>query len=248
LREPPRARSLVSNFYEELMKTLRTGFASLALLTAAGMIAPSYAGFFIPKGTTMAMFSLTPDEQNYDLAYGFHRRLSGSVGLTRVREDAFAPTGAGEAKAPWRNVFTTHAAYLINRTSTTDGIFNAYVFGGPIVEKLQGDGESAKLGVQSAIWLDYETRRIYTRAKFHAFKSERWRRNEVIAQAMIAPYEADYEDIASWGGVQVKRVSGDRTEITPFVRFFQRNWWIDAGISVDRKHRNDFFVNFMYTF
>jgi hypothetical protein len=227
------------------MNLLRTLFAPIALLGAFAASTSSHAGFFIPKGTTMAMFSLTPDEQNYDLAYGFDRRLSGAVGLTRVREDAFARVV--DDKAPWRNVVTTHAAYLVNRVSTENGIFNAYVFGGPIVEKLEGEG-GTKLGGQAGLWLDYETRRIYTRVKLHGLKSERWRRNEVIAQAMVAPYEADYEDIASWGGVQLKRVSGDKTEITPFVRFFQRNWWIDAGISVDRKHRNDFFVNFMYTF
>jgi hypothetical protein len=89
---------------------------------------------------------------------------------------------------------------------------------------------------------------VYTRVKMHTFKSEHWRRNEVVAQAMLAPYAADYEDVASWGGVQVKRVSGERTEVTPYARFFQRRWWVDAGVSVDRAHRNNFFLNLIYTF
>ncbi len=214
--------------------------SALVTVCALGSLSSiANAGFFIPKDTTMVMTTLTPDEQNYDVAYGFTRQLSGQFGVTRVRE--------GESGAPWRNVVMAQATYLVYRASTDDGIFNAYVWGGPLAETLAGSG-STRLGVNTGVWLDYETRRVYSRVKIHGFKSNQWRRNEVVAQAMLAPYAADYEDIASWGGVQVKRVSGDKTEITPYVRFFQRNWWIDAGVSVDRKHRNDFFINFMRTF
>jgi hypothetical protein len=222
------------------MNFLRTCFARTALVSATLIAGSANAGFFIPKGTTMAMVAASPDEQNYDLAYGFDRRWSGSLGITRVRE--------GGDQAAWRNVATSHAAYLVHRASTENGIFNAYVFAGPVAERLEGQS-GARAGGQVGVWLDYETRRIYTRVKFHGFKTDRWRRNEVVAQAMVAPYKADYEDIASWGGVQLKRVSGEKkTEVTPFVRFFQRNWWVDAGVSVNRPYRNNYFVNLMYTF
>jgi hypothetical protein len=197
------------------------------------------AGFFIPKDTTMTMVTLSPDEQNYELAYGFDRRVSGALNLTRVRE--------GGSDAAWRNLVTGQLTYLVHRQTTDSGIFNAYIWAGPMAERLEGERKT-RAGVQTGVWLDYETRRIYTRIKAHTFKSEGWRRNEVVAQAMLAPYAADYEDIASWGGVQVKGVSGEKTEITPFVRFFQRRWWIDAGVSVDRTHRNNFFLNLIYTF
>jgi hypothetical protein len=236
---------------------------SLALLTSAfvavSVSTSSHAGFFIPKGTTMLMGTFSPDEQNYELAYGFDRRVSGALGVTRVKE--------GSESAPWRNIAMGQLTYLVDRRSTDDGIFNAYVWGGPIAERLDRSKASAterkhapdqssstdadhrsRAGAQAGLWLDFETRRVYTRVKAHAFKSEGWRRNEVVAQAMLAPYAADYEDIASWGGLQVKRVSGEKTEVTPFVRFFQRNWWIDAGVSVDRTHRSNFFLNLIYTY
>ena len=169
------------------------------------------------------------------------------MGLTRVREVA-SDTPTGKA---WRNVWFTQAVYLVKRVSTEDGIGNAYVFGGPIVEQRE-QGGTARLGAQAGVWADYETRRIYTRIKIHGLKSaggDNWRRNEVVAQAMWAPYAADYEDVASWIGVQGKRVSGERQiELTPYVRFFRKNWWVDAGISADRAHRKDIFVNFMYLF
>jgi hypothetical protein len=212
-----------------------------AAFVAASVSDSSYAGFFIPKNTTMLMGTFSPDEQNYELAYGFDRRVSGALGVTRVRE--------GSESAPWRNIAMGQFAYLIDRRSTSDGIFNTYLWAGPIAERLSNTpGAKTRVGAQGGVWLDFETRRVYTRVKAHAFKSEGWRRNEVVAQAMLAPYAADYEDIASWGGVQVKRVSGEKTEVTPFVRFFQRNWWIDAGVSVDRAHRNNFFLNVIYTY
>jgi hypothetical protein len=222
------------------MRSKRTMFALCALASLGAAVTHSHAGFFIPKDTTMVMGTFTPDEQNYEIAYGFDRRVSGAIGLTRVKE--------GGESAPWRNVAMAQLSYLIHRQPTTDGIFNAYVWAGPIAQKLQGSNEKTQAGAQGGLWVDFETRLIYTRVKVHGFKTADWRRNEVVAQAMLAPYKADYEDIASWGGVQVKRVSGDKPEITPYVRFFQRRWWIDAGVSVDRAHRDNFFFNFSYTF
>lgn len=218
--------------------------AALVALTAMATSAAAHAGFFIPKDNWMAMTTVTPDEINLDLAYGLRRDLSLSVGLTRVREAA-ADTASGSA---WRNVWFTQGVYLVKRASTEDGIANGYVFGGPILEQREAGGQ-ARLGAQAGLWADYETQRIYTRLKIHGFKSANWRRNEVVAQAMWAPYAADYEDVASWIGVQGKRVSDERrVEVTPYVRFFRKDWWIDAGVSVDRVHRKDFFVNFMHLF
>ncbi len=220
---------------------------AVGTLVSVGLPAAAHAGFFIPKDNWMAMTTVTPDEINLDLAYGIRRDTSVSVGLTRVREPA-ADTPSGKA---WRNVWFTQGVYLVKRVTTEDGIANAYVFGGPILEKREAGGD-AHAGAQAGVWADYETRRIYTRLKIHGLKSaggDRWRRNEVVAQAMWAPYAADYEDVASWVGVQAKRVSDERRiEVTPYVRFFKKDWWIDAGFSVDRAHRKDIFVNFMHLF
>jgi hypothetical protein len=233
----------------------RSAALSVATLVVMGLPAAAHAGFFIPKDNWMAMTTVTPDEINLDLAYGIRRDTSVSVGLTRVREAA-ADTPSGKA---WRNVWFTQAVYLVKRVTTEDGIANAYVFGGPILQQRESGGRfaasadtSAHVGAQAGVWADYETRRVYTRLKIHGLKSaggDHWRRNEVVAQLMWAPYAADYEDVASWIGVQAKRVSDERrVEITPYVRFFKKDWWIDAGFSVDRAHRKDIFVNFMHLF
>ena len=218
----------------------------MAVLTlgALSFSASSHAGFFIPKDNWMLMSTVTPDEINLDLAYGIRRDASVSIGLTRVREAA-SDTPSGRA---WRNVWLAQGVYLVKRVATEDGIANAYVFGGPLLEQRE-QGGTAHVGAQAGLWADYETRRVYTRLKIHGLKSSDWRRNEVVAQAMWAPYAADYEEVASWIGVQGKRVSGERQiEVTPYLRFFRKTWWFDAGVSVDRAHRKDIFVNFMYLF
>lgn len=220
-------------------------------LVAVGLTASAHAGFFIPKDNWMAMTTVTPDEINLDLAYGIRRDASVSVGLTRVREAAAANTPLAPSSKVWRNVWLLQGVYLVNRTSTDEGIANAYVFGGPLLEQREVGG-TARVGAQAGVWADYETRRIYTRIKIHGLKSaggDHWRRNEVVAQAMWAPYAADYEEVASWVGVQGKRVSDERRiEVTPYVRFFKKDWWIDAGVSVNRANRKDIFINVMHLF
>jgi len=237
------------------LRRRRRAPAFVAAAAGAALCASAaHAGFFIPKDNWMAMATYTPTEINTDLAYGLRRDLSVSLGLTRVKD---APPPAGRASPGWRDVWIAQASYLLKRVPTDDGIGNAYVFGGPLVEQ-RAHGGGSHPGVSAGVWLDYETRRIYTRLKLHTLQSwgddapaqpARWLRNEVVGQAMWAPYAADYEDIASWIGVQAKRVSGEpQTEITPYVRLFRKNWWIDAGASVNRANRKDLFVNFMYLF
>lgn len=226
------------------MKHIARLIALAALTASSAHISTAHAGFFIPSDVWMVMTTYTPTEINTDLAYGFNRTTSGSIGFTRVKEAA-ADTPSGNA---WRNLITLQGVYLVKRVPTEEGIGNAYVFGGPIVEKREQGGQQ-KLGAAAGIWLDYETRRVYSRLKVHGFKSEGWRRNEVVGQLMWAPYAADYDDIASWGGVQLKRVSGERqTEVTPYLRFFKKTWWVDVGVSVNRNNRNDIFINVMHTF
>ena len=40
----------------------------------------------------------------------------------------------------------------------------------------------------------------------------------------------------------------DATQVTPLLRLFQRRWWVDVGVSVNREHRGDAFVNLMLLF
>ncbi|MFN3629218.1 MAG: hypothetical protein ACK4XK_04030 [Casimicrobiaceae bacterium] len=220
---------------------------ALALIATGTMLslAPgaAHAGFFIPKDTLMVMGMWTPAERTAEVADGFTRHVSGSVAFVR-RFDDFD----GGRRRERADLVMAQGTLLVYRHQTSDGIGNAYVFGGPLAARFATRGDT-RYGVHAGIWADYETRWIYTRASHHAHRYANRTFNETVLQGMLAPYAADYDDIASWGGVQLKKKGGQsQLEVTPYLRFFSKRWWIDAGVSVNRRNRNDLFINFMHTF
>jgi hypothetical protein len=231
---------------QRCMRATRRGRRVTATLIAAGLAAGAQAGFFIPKDSTMVMGMYSPTESMFELSHGVTRDTSVAIGVGSM----------ADALRTYRwNVAHAQAAKLVGRVYNEDGIGNAYVFAGPLmatadtVAKYGKTFNGTRFGVHGGVWADYETRRIYGRVSWHGYKNSAFAWNEVVAQAMLAPYLADYEDVASWGGVQVKRRTGEtQMELTPFVRFFKKDWWIDAGVSVNRANRKDIFVNVMHLF
>jgi hypothetical protein len=200
----------------------------------------AHAGLFLPKDTRMAMAMYAPDAQAVELAYGFTRELGGTMGWHRYENDA------GDVR---RDYFVLRANYLVFRSYGESGIANAYVMGGPAWARDEASGDE-RMGAQVGFWADYETRRIYTRFSTLTHWTSAYSQTVNTAQALWAPYAADYEDLATWIGVQVERRNGlsDATQITPLLRLFQRNWWVDAGVSVNDAHRGDVFLNLMFLF
>ena len=198
------------------------------------------AGLFLPKNTRMVMGMYSPDAQSLEFSYGFTRDLSGSVGWHRYESDD------GDVRREYR---VLRANYLAYRAYGEAGIANVYVVGGPAWARDRESGDE-RLGAQLGFWADYETRRIYTRISSETHWTSAYSQTVNTAQALWAPYAADYEDIASWIGVQVERRNGlsDATQVTPLLRFFQRNWWVDTGVSVNSAHRGDVFLNVMLLF
>ena len=206
-------------------------------LFAAGT---AHAGLFIPKGSHMSMAMYSPDSQSVELAHGFTRDWSGSVGYHRYLSDD---------EQIEREFYTLQASYLALRLFQDDGIANVYVLGGPLLAHSQESSDD-KLGFQTGLWADYETRRIYTRASVQTHWTSAFSQTVMTGQALWAPYAADYEEVATWIGLQVERRNGlsNATQVTPLLRFFQRSWWVDGGVSVNSKHRGDVFINLMLLF
>lgn len=215
-----------------------------ALAIAAALPLPASAGFFIPRDVTMFMFSASPDSQMADIAYGVRADLALSAGQSRYRSDD------GHID---RRYSTLQANWLIHRDYGADGITNLYLFGGPLLARsseFAGSGDDTRAGLHGGYWADHETRRIYGRLSTHSYVAGGRSQTVTTAQGLWAPYAADYEDIATWFGLQAERRSGltDATQITPLLRLFQRRWWVDVGVSVNREHRGDAFVNLMLLF
>ena len=225
----------------------QVGVRTLAVAAIAATVAfNAHAGFFIPKDTTMVMGMISPTESMTETAYGITRDTSIALGVSTM-------TNAARSYR-WQMVHA-QATKLVGRLFNEDGIGNAYVFAGPLAARAveaRGYGrdfDGTRYGAHGGVWLDYETRRYYGRASWHGYKTSAFAWNATVAQAMIAPYLADYEDVATFVGVQAKRRTNEpQTEVTPYLRLFKKTWWLDAGMSVNRAHRRDFFINVMHTF
>lgn len=212
----------------------------LAALSLFVLSAQASAGFFIPRDITMFMFTASPDSQMAEVTHGLRADLSVATGQSRYLSD----DGLTE-----RRYATLQANWLVHRAYGSDGITNAYVYGGPLAAR-GSEFSGTHGGAHGGFWVDHETRRVYARLSAHAYHAARHTQVVTTGQALWAPYAADYEDIATWLGVQAERRSGltEVTQITPLLRLFQRRWWVDVGVSVNREHRGDAFLNLMFLF
>ena len=215
----------------------------IALAGGILLAGTAHAGLFIPKDTTMVMGMYSPDSKMVEASHGFSRDWSAAVGWHHYESD-----DRGDKETIERDFYALRATYLALR-SYGEGIANVYVYGGPALAH-SNEFEDDKLGAQVGLWADYETRRIYTRIAIQTHWTSQFTQTVTTVQGLWAPYAADYEDVAAWVGVQLERRNGlsNATQVTPLLRFFQRDWWIDAGVSVNETHRGDVFMNLMILF
>jgi hypothetical protein len=81
---------------------------------------------------------------------------------------------------------------------------------------------------------DYETRRVYASLKTDLQKASDFSIRVDTLQLGIAPYEHDYNQIATWFVVQARNYTGgisNGTELAALVRFFKGGAWIEAGLT-----------------
>jgi len=95
---------------------------------------------------------------------------------------------------------------------------------------------------------DYETRSIYASAKQEWFHSSRFSHGISTVQLGIAPYEHDYDELATWFLIQLRHYQGGimpgKSEAIPMLRLFKGNFWIEAG--ADRRGRLQLMVMMNY--
>jgi hypothetical protein len=131
--------------------------------------------------------------------------------------------------------------YLVKRWNLPAAQANVFAWGG--LGSARGHdalGDFSAIATPLAgLQADFETRSVYASAKSEWFHSSRFSHGINTIQLGLAPYEHDYEDLAFWFLVQVRRYAGGilpgRTEVIPMVRLFKGNFWIEAG--ADRKGR-----------
>lgn len=134
--------------------------------------------------------------------------------------------------------------YLVKRWNESDYQANIYVYGGfGGVHINDSNGRGGLVGVEA----DAESRRYFVMSKYEGmFSSVTPDSHQATLRLGVAPYEAEYKELASWFMIQVQyHPSLQRNyAITPLARFFYKSVLWEMGVSLD----GDWMLNLMFHF
>lgn len=203
--------------------------AALLCATSSAMAAPM--GF---QGSTMAMGDFGPNWREQYFNYALTPRDAIGVSATWMRSDDHATV---------REVDELTYTRLLKRWNMKHAQANIWFLGGAGV--LHRDG-SRRFMATPGIQLDYETTRVYLAGVGRLYRSSGVNHDFASIRAGFSFYEAEYEQTQPWLIVEARRMKGlsDRTEITPMLRFINKNFFVEAGINTMRQAR----FNYMYIF
>jgi hypothetical protein len=134
--------------------------------------------------------------------------------------------------------------YLVKRWNNPDSQANIYAYGAYGAMNFHDSTLGAGLAGAEA---DAESRKLYISAKYERM----WARvgpdfYHAEARVGAAPYEAEFNEIASWFMLQYQYhpMLTRKHALTPLVRLFYRSVLVESGVSTD----GDFMLNFMFHF
>jgi len=145
-----------------------------------------------------------------------------------------------------RDITYVRRNYLVKRWNREGSQANVFVWGGFGSANVNTDAGS-HFTWNAGIQLDYETRRLYGSLKSDLQKSSEFSHRIDTLQLGLAPYEHDYDTVATWFVVQGRRYTGeifDGTEWILLLRLFKGGKWIEVGSTSDGRLRAMFMINF----
>jgi hypothetical protein len=134
--------------------------------------------------------------------------------------------------------------YLLKRWNNPSSQANIYTYGGVGGARFQGhNGYAGQVGIEA----DAESRSWFIMGKLEAMWSnvaDDFYHGEF--RVGLAPYEAEFNEIASWLMIQlqVHPALREKYVITPLYRMFYKNVLWEAGVSI----KGDWMLNFMFHF
>jgi hypothetical protein len=145
-----------------------------------------------------------------------------------------------------RRSFTyLRGSLLAHRWNLPGAQANVFVWGG--VGRASGNDFDAEASRVAGIQFDYETRRVYASFKADLQESAHTSNRVDTLQLGWAPYEHDYDTLATWIVLQGRTYTGgiyDGTEKALLLRLFKGGTWVEVGATTDRKLQAMVMFNF----
>jgi hypothetical protein len=218
--------------------------AALVLGFALGSVAAQAKPIAFADGTTL-MHERNTNMLESQAFYAPTYWWSAGPGFIRLTSDD---------KQKQREIGYAQFNYLVKRWNLSDAQGNVFAFAG--VGKGRSTDTGGPLTHSETVWRygaqgDYETRSLYTSFKTDGYRGSRFSHRIDTLQLGIAPYEHDYDDLATWFVLQFRNYTGGlrdesvrKLDQTAILRLFKGPIWVELGIN--RERHSQFMI--MYNF
>jgi hypothetical protein len=198
-------------------------------LVAAGMLMFGTAGVFakpiaFSQGTTVMAEYGAGTMKEAQVFYAPKYFLSLGPGYLELESDI------DERR---REITYLRVNYLVKRWNMESAQANVFVWGGA-GQAYASETNDHRFTGNAGAQIDYETRRVYSSLKTDLYRASDFSHRIDTLQLGLAPYEHDYDTLATWVVVQARRYTGeihDGTEWALLLRLFKKGGWIEAGVT-----------------
>ena len=210
--------------------SFRSILFSLLLLTSL----PSHAHPVAYQGATGVMTWNQPFMSDHWITYSFRSDMAIAARFMRMEmQDGVRLNYSG-----------AQLDYLLKRWNGLDSQSNLYLYGGGGNAHIQNSDGGAYFGGVEA---DAEDRKYFGLLKAEYMRPTIGNEfSHAEARLGIAPYEAEYSEMASWFMMQVQwhPTLIKKVVVTPLARIFYKSFLLESGVSLD----GDWMMNFMFHF
>ena len=217
------------------MNLVRTTLAGMALVSAS--LAATGKPIAFSDGTTVMAEYGAGTMKEAQVFYAPKYLYSVGLGYLELESDIDGRR---------REITYARANYLAKRWNMESAQANVFVWGGA-GQAYSSDSNDHAFAWNAGAQFDYETRRIYTSLKTDLHHSSDFDHRIDTLQLGIAPYEHDFDTLATWFVLQGRNITGgidEDVEWALLLRLFKRGGWIEAGVTDDGKLQAMAMVNF----
>jgi hypothetical protein len=208
------------------MNLIRCFFTGAAALALAGTVSAKPIAF--AHGTTV-MAEYGAGTMNEAQVF-YAPRYFWSLGLGYLELES-------DIDSKRREITYARLNYLVKRWNLESAQANVFTWGS-LGNAYVSETNSSALAWNAGAQVDYETRRIYASVKTDLHGSADFTHRIDTLQLGIAPYQHEYDSLATWLVVQGRNYTGgirEKSEWALLLRLFKGGAWVEAGATTDGK-------------